>query len=168
MVVLENKPINLNTQSTNVTKMAPKIRKVKPDKEALKKPISIPECEVKEGEVWYPPDDFLVLAHGIMIERYGGFTGFETGLEPYHQFIEEAKNTEGIYNKAAIILQRIATSRIFQDGHHRTAFEVTKTFLEVNGAEFKEKDDLKIIKFIKDIRSYNIEQIASWLKDGKL
>ena len=148
--------------------MSPKVEKVKPDKEALKKNIELPDCEVKEGEVWYPPDEFLILAHDIMIKRYGYWSGFEVGIEPYHHFIEEIKNAEGIYRKAAILLKRIATSRIFQDGHHRTAFEVTKAFLEVNEAEFKEKDDQKIIKFIKDIRKHTIDDIESWLKNGAL
>jgi death-on-curing family protein len=148
--------------------MSHKIEKVKPNKEALKKHIELPKCEVEEGKTWYPPDEFLVLAHDIMIERYGYWSGFEVGLEPYHRYIEEVKNAEGIYRKAAILLKRIATSRIFQDGHHRTAFEVTKAFLEVNGAEFKEKGELKIIKFIKDIRKYDIEQIEGWLKSGTL
>ncbi len=148
--------------------MTPKAKKVKPNKKALKKRIELPECEVKEGEVWYPPDEFLVYAHDIMIERYGYWSGFETGIEPYHHFVEEAKNAEGIYRKAAIILQRIATSRIFQDGHHRTAFEVAKAFLEMNGADFKEKDEQKIIRFIKDIRKYSIEQIESWLENGSM
>ena len=148
--------------------MSSKAKKVKPDKEALKKPIELPNCEVKEGEVWYPPDEFLVYAHDIMIRRYGYWSGFEVGLEPYHHIIEEGKNAEGIYRKAAILLKRIATSRIFQDGHHRTAFEVTKAFLEMNGAVFKEKDELKIIRFIKNIREYDIEEIEGWLKDGTL
>jgi hypothetical protein len=96
--------------------MSPKVEKIKPDKEALKKPVELPDCEVKEGEVWYPPDEFLVYAHDIMISRYGYWSGFEVGLEPYHHYILEAKNAEGIYRKAAILLKRIATSRIFQDG----------------------------------------------------
>lgn len=146
--------------------MSPKIEKIKPDKEALKQHIELPYCDVKEGEIWYPPDEFLIYAHDIMIRRYGYWSGFEVGIELYHRFIEEVKNTEGIYCKAAILLSRIATSRIFQDGHHRTAFEVTKAFLEMNKAEFKEKDDEKIIRFIKDIRTYTIEQVESWLKNG--
>ena len=148
--------------------MPAKAKKVKPNKEALKKHIQLPECDVKEGEVWYPPDEFLIYAHAIMIERYGYWSGFEVGIGPYHHFVEEMKKAEGIYHKAAILLKRIATSRIFQDGHHRTAFEVTKAFLEVNGAEFKEKDEQKIIKFIKDVRKYSIEETESWLKDGTL
>ena len=103
-----------------------------------------------------------------MIERYGYWSGFDVGVEPYRHFIEEVKNAKGIYRKAATLLIRIATMRIFQDGHHRTAFEVTKAFLEMNGAEFKEKDEQKIIKYIKGIRRYSIKEIESWLVNGTM
>ncbi|MGA3060199.1 MAG: hypothetical protein ABSD92_07490 [Candidatus Bathyarchaeia archaeon] len=166
---MENKSITVNALSIAVTNMSSKVQKVKPDEEALKKPIEIPESEeVGENEVWYPPDWFVVRMNEIMIHRYGGYCGFEVGIEPYHHFIEEIKNAEGIYRKASILLKRIATSRIFQDGHHRTAYIVTKTFLEKNDAIFKEKDESKIISFIKDIRNYDIEQIEGWLQNGKL
>lgn len=135
----------------------------------MSKPIEIPESEeVGENEVWYPPDWFVIRMNTIMIERYGGYCGFELGIEQYHHFIEEARNAEGIYRKAAILLKSIATSRIFQDGHHRTAYIVTKTFLEKNDAEFRENIEAKIIRFIKDIRIYSIEQIEGWLKNGEL
>ena len=146
----------------------PRVDKVKPNKDELKRPFQVPECEVNENEVWYPPEWFLIAIHDMMIQRYGGWTGFESGIEPYRHFIEEAKNAEGIYRKAAVLLRSIATSRIFQDGHHRTAFIVVKTFLEKNDVDFKEKDEQKIIRFIKDIRTYNIEEIESWLENGEL
>ena len=148
--------------------MSHKIEKIKPNIEALKKYIDLPECEVEEDKIWYPSDDFLIFAHDIIIECYGYWSGFELGIEPYHHIINETEEVEGIYRKAAILIKGIATTRIFQDGHHRTAFEVTKTFLEMNGAEFKEKDELKIIKFMKGIRKFDIEQIEGWLKNGTL
>jgi hypothetical protein len=148
--------------------MPSRVGKVKPNKDALKKHVELPECEVNEGEVWYPPDEFLVYTHDIMIERYGYWSGFELGLEPYHHIIDEMKKTDGIYRKAAILLRGIATTRIFQDGHHRTGFEVTKAFLEMNGAQMKEYVDRKIIKFIKDIRKYSLDEIECWLKNGSL
>jgi death-on-curing family protein len=148
--------------------MPPKVARVKPNKDALKKKVELPECEVKEVEVWYPPDEFLVYAHDIMIERYGYWSGFELGLEPYHHIVEEMKNADDIYRKAAILLRGVVTTRIFQDGHHRTGFEVTKAFLEMNGAQMKEIDERKIIKFIKDIRRYSLDEIESWLRNGSL
>ena len=146
--------------------MAPRKTKVKPDKIIRETPLELPECKGEQGEVWYPPDEFLIAVHDIMIKRYGGWLGFELGLEPYHHLIEEARKAEGIYFKAAILLKMIATTRIFQDGHHRTAYITTKTFLEKNDATFKEKDERKIIKFIKDIRKYDIEQVKDWLENG--
>lgn len=126
--------------------MSPHVEKVKGKNENKKLPIEIPDNKCVEGDVWYPPEWFLVEVHDIMIQQIGGWTGFEVGLGPYHHFLNDVKAAEGIYRKAAILLKSIATSRIFQDGHHRTAYIVTKTFLEKNDAEFKEKDELKVIK----------------------
>jgi hypothetical protein len=148
--------------------MSPHSEKIKPRDDAKKKPLKVPECEDVEGEVWYPPEWFLVEVHDVMINRIGGWTGFEVGLEPYKHFLKEVEKAEGIYRKAAILLKCIATSRMFQDGHHRTAYIVTRTFLEKNDAEFGEKDEQIIIRFIKDIRIYSIEEIEGWLRNGKL
>ena len=56
----------------------------------------------------------------------------------------------------------------FADGNHRTAYEVTKTFLEMNGGEMKVVDLREVITFIKDIRCYSIDEIEAWLKYGKV
>jgi len=147
----------------------PKKAKHKRNEDEIKRPLIVPECETNDPEeVWYPPDWFLEQIHDIMINRYGGYTGYESGLEPYHQIIQQVKKAEGIYRKGAILLKEIATTRIFQDGHHRTAYIVVKTFLEKNDADFKEKDEQKIIRFIKDIRTHSIDEIEGWLRDGEL
>ena len=148
--------------------MPSRVRKVTPNKDAIKKHVELPECEVKEGEVWYPPDEFLVYAHDLMIERYGYWSGFELGLEPYHLIVAEMKKAEGIYRKAAILLRGIVTTRIFQDGHYRTGFEVTKAFLEMNNAQMKENVEVNIIKFIKGIRKYSVDDVECWLRNGSL
>ena len=96
--------------------MPTKAEKVKPDKEALKKHIQLPECEVKEDEVWYPPDDFLIYAHDIMIERYGYWSGFEVGIEPYHHFIEEMKNAEAYIVKQPFFYKELQLVESFKTG----------------------------------------------------
>ncbi len=103
-----------------------------------------------------------------MIKRYGGYTGYELGLEPYYHIIQQVREAEGIYRKGALLLRELVTTRIFQDGHHRTAYIVVKTFLEKNDAVFKENDEQKVIRFIKDIRRYTIEEIEGWLENGEL
>ena len=149
--------------------MGPRVEKIKPDGKSQSKPIDLPAvCNNREGEFWYPPEDFVVQAHEIMIKRFGGYTGFEVGPSVYRHLLDEIKKVEGIYLKAAVLLQGIAIGRIFKDGNHRTAYIVTKTFLEMNASEIKEKNDLKVIKFIKGIRNYEINQVESWLRDGAL
>jgi len=103
-----------------------------------------------------------------MIEKFGGRSGFDRGITVFDAILEEVKETKGIYRKAAILLRRLATGRIFDDGNHRTAFEVTFTFLQLNDAEMKVKDTQKIIRFIKDILFYDLDEIEAWLKNGQV
>lgn len=119
-------------------------------------------------EVWYPPDCFLCQIHDIVIEKYGGYPGYELGLTPYQHIVEQVREADGIYRKGAILLKEIITTRIFQDGHHRTALVIVKTFLEKNDAVFKENDEQKVVRFIKNIRRYTIEEIEGWLENGEL
>jgi prophage maintenance system killer protein len=143
--------------------------KVKPNNKAQKEPLRIPDGSRDiVDDVWYPPEWFVIEVHDAMIERIGGWKGLDVGLAPYQHFLEEVKAAEGIYLKAAILLKDIATSRMFQDGHHRTAYIVTKTFLEKNDAEFAVKAEHDIIRFIKDIRKYSIKEIKGWIQNGEL
>lgn len=133
-----------------------------------RKPIDLPKREpVNDGRIWYPSEQDVFNAHELMIGAVGGWTGLQVGMSPYATFLKEVKATKGsIYRKAAVLLQDIAMSRMFQDGHHRTAYVVTKDFLEFNGGEFKEKDEAQRNRFIKDIRKYSVDEIASWLEYG--
>jgi prophage maintenance system killer protein len=96
---------------------------------------------------WYPTENFISKTHKIMLEGFGGHPGIERGLVVFNVIIEEAKREKGIYRKAATFLRRIVVDRIFKDGNHRTAFEVTKTSLEMNGKKIKINDTEKIIRF---------------------
>ena len=125
--------------------------------------------EIPEEDVWYPDEEFVMAAHELMLKEYGGYPRFRIGIGVFKHILEEVKSTKGIYRKAAILLRKLVTVRIFENGQHRTAFEVTKTFLEMNGVKMKmEKDTKKIIKFIKDIWYYNLDEIEAWLRDGKV
>lgn len=117
---------------------------------------------------WYPNKTFVIEAHDIMLEKFGGRSGFDRGMNVFDAILGEVKKTKGIYRKAAVLLKRMAIGRIFDDGNHRTAFEVTKTFLEMNSTKMKVKDSKKIIKFIKDIWFYNTDEIEVWLMDGQV
>lgn len=119
--------------------------------------------------LWYPNDAFVIQTHEEMLKEYGGYAGFERGIIQFHVVLAEVKASKGtIYRKAAILLQRMVNVRIFADGNHRTAYGVTGTFLRENGKRMKIANEQKIIRFIKDIKQYNIEQVEDWLENGKV
>lgn len=104
-----------------------------------------------------------------MLEQFGGYEGFERGIDPFHAVLAEVKASRGsIYRKAAIFLQRMIDVRIFQDGNHRTAFEVTDTFLRMNGEKIKITNEKETIALVKNIQQYSIGQIGGWLENGKM
>ena len=122
--------------------------------------------EIPEGDVWYPDEEIVLKIHKTMLKEYGGWSGFERGIIVFKSILAEAKAASGIYRKAAIFLREIGTERIFKDGNHRTAQAVTETFLEMNSMQMKIQDSKEIIKFIKGILHYDIDEIEEWIKHG--
>ena len=121
----------------------------------------------QEEKTWYPNEELVLKIHETMLEKYGGWSGFERGMNVFQSIITEMKTARGVYRKAAILLRGIVTGRIFTDGNHRTAQALTETFLEMNNAQMKVQDSKEIIRFIKNILHYNIDEIEEWLKHGK-
>jgi prophage maintenance system killer protein len=121
-----------------------------------------------DEDIWYPNKEFVFQIHEEMITEFGGYRGFETGLDVFNVVLKEAKKTKGIYRKAAVFLQRIVEVRIFCDGNHRTAYGVTDVFLRENGAKIRMENKETIIRFIKEIKQYSIDQIEAWLENGEI
>jgi len=119
-----------------------------------------------QEETWYPNEEFVLKIHEIMLKKYGGWPGFERGMNVFQNIITEMKAARGNYRKAAILLRGIVTGRIFKDGNHRTAQALTETFLEMNNTPMKTQDSKQITKFIKNILHYNIDEIEKWLEHG--
>ena len=117
--------------------------------------------------LFYPDVDFVIAIHDDMIRRYGGYQGLDVGMGPYAFYVQEAVEETDIYRKAAALLVGIATGRMFQDGQHRTAQHVVEAYLELNGVRMKEEDNEKAYRFIKDVRKYDIDEIADWLENGE-
>jgi len=124
--------------------------------------------EIPEESIWYPDEENVIKAHDVVMKEFGGYIGFERGIGVFKDIIAEVKSARGIYRKAAILLRRMIERRIFKDGNHRTAYVITKMFLEMNNRKMRIQNLEKIIKFIKDVWYYEIDEIERWLKDGTL
>jgi prophage maintenance system killer protein len=120
-----------------------------------------------EGSVWYPSERFIEEAHEMVLEEYGGHAGYETGIHLYNVILGQVKATDGIYQKAAVLLRKLSTRPcIYADGNHRLALVTVETFLRKNGLRIWTKDSLEISRFIKGIMQHNIDEIAEWLRNG--
>jgi len=122
--------------------------------------------DILEKDVWYPDEKLVLQVHNTILEKYGGWQGYERGINVFSYILADAKKAKGIYNKAAIFLRKLVVGRIFVDGNHRTAQAITETFLEMNNAQMKVQETEEIIRFIKHILEYDLEEIAEWLKNG--
>lgn len=119
-----------------------------------------------EDDVWYPSECFLEETHELVIKEYCGYGGYDVGLEPLKTILRKARKKENIYIKAAILLREIVTTRIYEDGNHRTALLVCETFLNENDKTIWTENSQILYTFIKEILSYSIEEIAEWLQNG--
>jgi len=121
-----------------------------------------------EDGIWYPNKDFVEDTHILMLERYGGFTGYERGIDVFDTILEDARKTEDMFRKAAIFLYDICGKRMFKDGNHRTAIVTTRTFLVKNGMNLGTNDPEKIYKFVKSIAYHSVDDIEKWIKYGSV
>jgi len=78
--------------------------------------------------------------------------------------MKEVKETDGLFEKVAVMLSRLRRARIVEDVQKRTAFVVTLTFIEMNGERVNLIDSEE---FVKDILKYNLDDIIRWLRNGR-
>lgn len=128
-------------------------------------------------DYWYPDWDFYVDTHDVLIQQYGGFSGFEyesqwfkkASLALFQEIIKQVRDCDGdIIKKSALMLVRLTRSRIWADGQKRTAYITTKTFMEENGATMAEDDSVIVDKFLRNLTfKYSHDQVEKWIRNGQ-
>ena len=118
----------------------------------------------------YPDWDFYLETHKRILDEFGGYNGvLRFSREAFEGIMNEVKKVDGLYLQAAVLLNRLRSIRLVEDAQKRTAYIITAAFLEKNGGAIFEKDIRNTDIFMKqDILRYNTEQIAEWLKNGKI
>ena len=85
--------------------------------------------------------------------------------------IKQCKETKGdIYDKAVCLLKGIIQEHAFASGNRRTAFIITKYFINANKGKFGVKDDPQYARPMQGIREnyYTNKEIKEWIKNGKI
>ena len=119
----------------------------------------------------YLKEEEILVIHSEIIDETGGLHGVrDVGLlmsvvnKPKLEFSGQ-EAYRGIFAKAAVYLESIASYHIFIDGNKRTAIVVAARFLYLNGFELiannKEVEDF-VLKVI--IKKLDLDVIAAWFK----
>jgi death-on-curing protein len=86
---------------------------------------------------------------------------------PFERILRDVDNYEGSYHRAAALLQKIITTHYFEDGNKRTAWVMTRTYLESYGYVPEDTSE-RAERVLRNIRLFNVNEIAEWLETGEI
>ena len=95
----------------------------------------------------YPSKEAVLHLHEKIIEMAGGEQGFVSQsnlayvLETVEDIGDDLPEKEAIIRKSGYLLFNLISLHPFLDGNKRTAFEVTKNLLKLNGWRFEPVED---------------------------
>ena len=120
--------------------------------------------------------DDVVEINRRMISEFGGifFAGDDNLANPgsLEHLLDEIQGLlfgeelyPDIFEKAALLVQRIIVGHIFHDGNKRTGMESCRLFLEING--FDMRIDREVVNTAIQIATHEIQfnEIVSWLQE---
>lgn len=83
------------------------------------------------------------------------------------ELLDEATQYDDVYDRAAFLLRRLITDHLFEDGNKRTAWVETNVYLARHKIEPAPRK-IEVERVLRRIRRYDVEEIAEWLKNGRL
>lgn len=84
------------------------------------------------------------------------------------EVLEGVRDYDGVYMRAACLLRKVLTAHLFEDGNKRTAWSVTRQYLEKYGIRPAQRREVVVGHFLRSIRSYDVDEIAKWLETGEI
>jgi len=83
------------------------------------------------------------------------------------RIVDDAAEADGVFQRAAILLRRLISAHIFEDGNKRTAWVTTRKFLEAHGEGPAERTP-GAERVLYRIQRFDTEEIATWLRTGEI
>ncbi len=121
-------------------------------------------------EIRYPSFEQVERLHNRVLDVTGGEHGdlsrsnLEYVLDAVREIGENADVQLAVTKKAAYLLYNLISQHPFVNGNKRTAFELVKLFLRLNGFEIKAKSQ-DTYAFLADIAAgrASLKQVAEWI-----
>lgn len=117
-----------------------------------------------------PSADEILTIHEEIEEvedmKYRG-TRVEAPRLDLRELLDEARELDDPFLRAAFLLRKLITAHLFEDGNKRTAWAVTREYLGRHGLEPAERD-VSVERVLRRVRRYDVVEIAYWLESGNL
>ena len=121
-------------------------------------------------EIRYPSVEQVERLHNRVLDVTGGEHGdlsrsnLEYVLEAVREIGENPDVQLAVTKKAAYLLYNLISQHPFVNGNKRTAFELVKLFLRLNGFEIKAKSQ-ETYSFLADIAAgrASLKQVEEWI-----
>lgn len=107
--------------------------------------------------------------HTDQIQRYGGDAGIrDPGALESALFRPQTGYYDDLISEAAALWESMAQNHPFIDGNKRAAFAVTDVFLKMNGILItaSPEDTVSFIYSLYDSKTFNFEELATWLRSN--
>lgn len=117
-----------------------------------------------------PAPEQIIEAHERVVSRYDlTHTGARVASPrlSFERILRDVDDYEGNYHRAAALLQKIITAHYFEDGNKRTAWVMTRTYLESYGY-IPEDTSERAERVLRNIRLFNVNEIAKWFETGEI
>lgn len=123
------------------------------------------------SEIEYPSPEQVDMLYREIIRRTGGESGYfnrsnlDYILDAVKDIGERLPRKEALIRKVAFLLYNIIRMHPFLNGNKRTAFELTKVFLEANGYRLQSVVQ-ETFEFVLEITSgkLSMSDIESWIQ----
>lgn len=107
--------------------------------------------------------------HTDQIQHYGGDAGIrDPGALESALFRPQTGYYDDLISEAAALWESMAQNHPFIDGNKRAAFAVTDVFLKMNGILItaSPEDTVSFIYSLYDSKTFNFEELATWLRSN--
>lgn len=82
--------------------------------------------------------------------------------------LAEIDEHDGVYLRAGALLKRLISTHLFEDGNKRTAWTVTRLYLDDNGTEPAVRDSDHVAPILRRIQRFDADELAEWLETGEI
>ena len=116
-----------------------------------------------------PTVEDVFAIHDDLVDQYGlpPGTGRPLPHRPIESAIEDAAEESNHYRRAAILLRRIGTAHVFEDGNKRTAFTTAGYYLRHVGCDVAPSQAQAAV-VMQHFKRFDVDELAEWLRTAEI